>query len=64
MDSGYGDWFKSEEDINKDEAKNVSEFGEIFERKKKNRQCIEIKKAKNKGKKILNFFPLFYYALI
>ena len=34
MDSGYGNWFTSDEDINNETAKNMSEFKEIFEKKK------------------------------
>ena len=65
MDSGYGDWFKSEEDINKDEAKNLSEFGEIFERKKKH--CSSIVKyngiqdmVNSNGSNLLNEKPDYY----
>lgn len=40
MDGGYGNWLNSDEDIVKDKAKNVSEFGEIFEKRK--RMCKSI----------------------
>ena len=39
-DGGYGDWLNSEEDLDKDVAKNVSEFGEIFKRKKETSKTL------------------------
>ena len=35
VDTGYGKWFKSNEDINEEKIKSVSAMGDAFERRKK-----------------------------
>ena len=53
VDTGYGSWFKSNEDVDEGEIKSVSAMGDEFEkRKKKSRALIvheEIRDVGNKG---------------
>ncbi|OUU20287.1 MAG: hypothetical protein CBB97_18065 [Candidatus Endolissoclinum sp. TMED37] len=43
-DKGYGDWFKSDEDLETQEAKNMSEFGNIFNNRKNYVKSLVVKK--------------------
>jgi hypothetical protein len=67
MDSGYGNWFTSDEDINNETAKNMSEFKEIFEKKKQS--CKSLVKYNgiqemynNNGSNLTNKRPQLYQS--
>ena len=40
VDTGYGSWFKSNEDINDEKVKSVSAMGDVFERRKKESKAL------------------------
>ena len=40
LDTGYGTWFKSNEDINEENVKSVSAMGDAFERQKKKSKAL------------------------
>tara|TARA_B100001093_G_scaffold517775_1_gene600353 strand:+ start:2451 stop:3323 length:873 start_codon:yes stop_codon:yes gene_type:complete len=40
LDTGYGSWFKSNEDINDEKVKSVSAMGDVFERRKKESKAL------------------------
>ena len=40
LDTGYGKWFKSNDDINEEQIKSMAAMGEVFDRKKKQSKAL------------------------
>ena len=47
LDTGYGKWFKSNEDVNKEEIKSMAAMGEAFERQKEKSRALIVHKEIN-----------------
>jgi len=47
VDTGYGSWFKSNEDIDKEEIKSMAAMGEVFEKKKQKSRALIVREEIN-----------------